>query len=146
MRYGWTFEKQNWDNLLEVVSGTCWSCTKLDTLYQDNVPEAPGVYAICLKLKSMNFNHSPFTDLYEIIYVGRSEDSVRNRFLRHCRHPERGVREAKECFGDSLEYWYTEINSDQVCELEAHLIGCFGPPANLREESIPAMTREPRPA
>ena len=146
MRYGWTFKKQDWNNLLEAISGTYWSSTKLDTLYQDDVPEGPGVYLICLKLRTINFKIYPFKDLYQIIYVGRSKSSVRNRFLRHCSRPERGVREAKECFGDNLEYWYTEINSDQVRELEAHLIRCFGPPANLRQESIPGRTTEGHPA
>ena len=146
MRYGWTLKKHNWNNLLESISGTYWSRTKLDSLYQDNVPEVPGVYLICLKLKEMSFNEDPFKNLYEIIYVGMSESSVRNRFLRHCNRPKRGIREAKECFGDNLEYWYTEINSDQVRELEALLIGCFGPPANLKQERIPARTREGHPA
>ena len=148
MRYSWTFEKLHWDNLRKVMKRTRWSRTRLDPLYQDNVPERPGVYAICLKLRTMNFNQRPFKDLYEVIYVGRSEDSVRERFLRHCRSPERRVRDAKECFGDNLEYWYTEVNLDQVRELEARLIKCFGPPANLREEPIiiPARTGEGRPA
>lgn len=146
MLYGWTLEKQHWDNLLKVMSGTHWSRTKLDPLYQDSVPEGPGVYAICIKLRTMNFNQDPFKDLYEIIYVGKSEDSVRERFLRHCNKPKRGVKEAKECFGDDLEYWYTEINSNQVQALEAHLIKCFGPPANRKQESIPARTTEGRPA
>ena len=146
MRNGWTLEKQNWEDLLKVTSSTHWAHTKLDTLYQNSVPEAPGVYAICLKLKTMNFNQPPFKDLYEIIYVGRSMASVRSRFLKHCSSPQRGVRDAKECFGDNLEYWYTEVNPAQVRELEARLIQCFGPPANLREESIHARTTEPRPA
>ena len=146
MRNGWTLEKQNWEDLLKVISDTHWSHTKLDTLYQNKVPERPGVYAICLKLKTMDFNQRPFRDLYEVIYVGRSETSVRSRFVKHSSSPVRGVRDAKECFGDNLEYWYTEVNRDQVRELEARLIQCFGPPANLREETIPARTTAPRPA
>ena len=140
MRYGWTLEKQNWENLLTVLSGTSWAHTNLDELYQDSVPEGPGVYAICLKLGTMNFNQIPFKNLYEIIYVGMSESSVREQFLRHCNRHQRGVRKAKECFGNNLEYWYTEVNRDQVRELEAYLQVCFGPPANLRQESIPART------
>ena len=146
MQHGWTLEKHRWDDLLNAISGIHWSKTKLDILYQNNVPECPGVYAICLKLRTINFNQRPFKDLYEIIYVGRSEWSVRSRFLSHCHKPERRVREAKECFGENLEYWYAEVNQDQVRELEARLIDCFGPPANIRQERIPARTMEPRPA
>ena len=146
MRHGWALKKQNWDDLLKVISGTHWSNTKFDQRYQNNVPESSGVYAICLKLRTMNFNQPPFKDLYEIIYVGKSDASVRTRFLKHCRSPVRGVKEAKQCFGDNLEYWYTEVMPNQVRELEARLIECFGPPANRRQESIPARIKNPRPA
>lgn len=147
MRKGWTLEKQNWEDLLKVISDTHWSRTKLNTLYQNKVPERPGVYAICLKLRTINFNQLPFKDLYEIIYVGISENSVRTRFLRHCRKPERGVKEAKECFGDSLEYWYTEVEVEKVFEIESRLIDCFGPPANRRRgRRITAKFGRPQPA
>ena len=146
MRHGWTLEKQNWDDLLEVISRTYWSNTKLDQSYQHNVPDSPGVYAICLKLRTMNFNQCPFKDLYEIIYIGKSDTSVRDRFLKHCRSPVRGVKKAKQCFGDRLEYWHTIVMPNQVSELEARLIECFGPPANRRQESIPARVKAPRPA
>ena len=146
MRNGWTLEKQNWDDLLIVLTGTKWSRTKLDTLYKNRIPNRPGVYAICLNLGAMGFTQRPFKDIYEVIYVGRSESSVRTRFVSHCNKPVRGVREAKECFGNNLEYWYTEVDQDKIREIEARIIQCFGPPANLKEESIPARTTEPHPA
>lgn len=146
MRKGWTLEKQNWQELLTVVSGTHWKRTKLNTLYQNSVPAKPGVYAICLKLDTMEFSQRPFKDIFEIIYVGRSETSVRSRFVVHSNRPLRGVKDAKECFGDNLEYWYTEVDREKVKELEARIIQCFGPPANQKEESIPARTTEPHPA
>jgi len=144
MRHGWTLETQKWDDLLISISRTYWSKVPFNQLYQDFVPETPGVYTICARLRG--FNQNLFTVLYEIIYVGMSKDSLRTRFLAHCLRPERGVKQARQCFGDGLEYWFTEVNPDQVRELEAHLIECFGPPANLKQESIPARTREPRPA
>lgn len=146
MRKGWTLEKQNWNDLLTVLTGTNWARTKLDILYKNRIPERPGVYVICLNLGTMNFTQRPFKDIYEIIYVGRSESSVQSRFVSHCNKPLRGVREAKDCFGNNLEFWYTEVDYNKIREIEARIIQCFGPPANLKEESIPARTTEPHPA
>ena len=144
MQHGWTLEKQKWDNLLINIGKTHWSKVQFNQLYQDLVPETPGVYAICARLRG--FNQSLFTALYEIIYVGRSKDSLRNRFLTHCCRPERGVEQAKQCFDDRLEYWFTEADSDQVANLETCLIECFGPPANRISGTIRAKIGDPQPA
>ncbi len=105
MQHGWTLDKQKWDRLLTVVSGTYWSKTQLDQFYHHSIPETSGVYAICLKLDTRDFDQYLFKALYEIIYVGRSAVSLHSRFLKHCRNPDRGMREAKECFGNNFEYW-----------------------------------------
>ena len=145
MQHGWTLEKQKWDQLLTVVSGTRWAKTQLNQLYRDSVPKGPGVYAICVKLSPPNFNESLFKALYEIIYVGQS-NSLQNRFLVHCRRPDRGIEQAKKCFGDNFEYWYTEVNPNRIDELETRLIECFGPPANRISGRIRAKIGNPRPA
>lgn len=145
MRYGWTLEKQQWDRLLQVVTETDWlKVPRLNQLYRDFVPETPGVYVICVKLP--NFNQCPFKSLYNVIYVGKSEEALLERFLFHCGQAERGVKAAKQCFGDSLEYWFTEVSRDRVAELEKWLIDCFGPPANRKSGSIPGKIGNPRPA
>ena len=145
MQHGWTLKKQKWDHLLAIVSGTSWSKTTLDELYCDDVPKRTGVYAICATIP--NFNQHLFEALYNIIYVGKADRrTLHCRFLDHCRRPERGVKQAKECFGNNFEYWYTEVNPDGVKELEGRLIGCFGPPANRISGSIPVQIGQPRPA
>ena len=144
MQNGWTLERKKWDCLLSVVTQTRWLKIRLVSLERDSVPEGRGVYAICVKLKTMNFTQNPFKALYEIIYVGQS-NSLRRRFVEHCDYPKRGVEKAKKCFGDNLEYWYTEVDLDCIDELETRLIGCFGPPAN-RISGIGARLGAPRPA
>ena len=146
MRHGWTLEKQEWDILPQVIDGTNWSKARLDQLYRDYVPKRPGVYAICVKIP--HFNQGPFKWLYNVIYVGKADKgNLHDRFLYHCNNPKQELVMARQCFGDNLEYWFTEVSPAQVAELEARLIKCFGPPANLREEPIPisARTREGRP-
>ena len=142
MRYGWTLEKQQWDHLLTVVSGTSWSNTKLDQLYRDIIPEGSGVYAICGTVPDAT--QCLLKALYNIFYVGQSK-SLRRRFLEHCNRPQRGITEVKQCFGEDLDYWFTEVNLDRIDELEACLIDCFGPPANRIRGRIPARVGTPRP-
>ena len=144
MQNGWTLEKEKWNCLLSVVTGTRWLKTRLVSHEQDSVPPRRGVYAICVKLKTLNFTQDPFKALYEIIYVGKSK-SLRRRFKEHCDHAQRGVEMAKKCFGDNLEYWYTEVDLDCIDQLETRLIGCFGPPAN-RISGIGGRLGTPRPA
>ena len=142
MQHGWTLEKQEWEHL-SMVSGTHWSKTKFNSLYRESVPESPGVYAICSEPPA--FTQSFIKTLYNIIYVGKSK-SLRRRFLEHCNRPKLEIEMAKHCFGDNLEYWFTEVSLDQIDELEARLIDCFGPPANLVRGHIPARIESPSPA
>ena len=133
MKHGWTLKKQDWDHLRKILSETCWSKTKFDQLYRDSIPKSPGVYAICSRIP--DFNQPLFKDLYNIIYTGKSK-SLYRRFLEHCHQPKREIKMARQCFGDSLEYWYTVEDPNRIDELEACLIECFGPPANRRGRQI----------
>ena len=143
MRYGWTLEKQEWDMLLLIVSETRWSKTKFNSLYRENVPQSSGVYAICSS--PPDFTQSLIKALYNIIYVGKSK-SLRRRFLEHCNRPKLEIEMAQHCFGDNLESWFTEVSLERIDELEARLIDCFGPSANLVRGHIPARVGAPRPA
>ena len=143
MRHGWTLEKQEWDLLPQVVDGTRWSKTRLAQLYRDHVPKHSGVYIICVKIP--HFNQSPFKSLYNVIYVGKADrGTLHDRFLYHCNNPKQEIMMARQCFGDNLEYWFTEVSPDQVAELEARLIDCFGPPANRIRGHIPARVGSPQ--
>ena len=145
MRYGWTLEKQVWDTLLQTIEGTRWRSIKLNQLYRDSVPKCSGVYIICVK--TPDYNHKPFLSLYNIIYVGKADrGTLHNRFLNHCNTPKPELVQARQCFGDTLEYWFTEVEPGEVSELEARLIDCFGPPANLRRGHIPGVLKSPQPA
>ena len=63
MQHGWTLDRKKWNHLLTIVSGTRWSKTWLDQLYRDNIPESPGVYAICAKFKTSDYSQSLFKAL-----------------------------------------------------------------------------------
>lgn len=145
MRHGWTLEKQEWDLLPQVIEGTRWSKTRLGQLYRDSVPRGPGVYVICVKIPY--FNQGPFKWLYNVIYVGKADKgNLQDRFLYHCNNPKQEIVMARQCFGDNLEYWFTEARPNKIAEIEARLIDCFGPPANRIRGHIPARISNPRPA
>lgn len=146
MRHGWTLKQHEWDCLLPVIRGTQWSKTWLHPLYQDSIPECLGVYAICATPRIRNLDQDLFNSLYNVIYIGKvDKGTLHRRFLQHCNQPKPDIVMAKRCFGNNLEYWYTEVDLDRINELEARLIGCFGPPAN-RISGIAARLGSPRPA
>ena len=146
MRHGWTLKKHGWDRLHTVIRETQWSKTRLDPLYCDSIPESLGVYAICVTPGMPNLNHGLLNALYNVIYIGKVDRGTLNRrFLQHCNQPKPDIAMAKRCFGNHLEYWYTEVELNRINELEALLIGCFGPPAN-RISGIGARLGVPRPA
>lgn len=146
MRHGWTLEKQNWNRLISIIRGTQWSKTQLDPLYRDSVPDSLGVYVICVTPRMSHNNHGLLNTLYNVIYVGKvDKGTLHRRFLQHCNQPKADIVKAKRCFGNKLEYWYTEVALEQINDLEARLIDCFGPPAN-RIRGISARLGTPRPA
>lgn len=136
MRYGWALEKDKWNNLQTIIAGTTWSKVLFDKLYSTLVPDEPGIYAICAKIKY--FDQSPFRDLYNIIYVGMDRVSLRRRFIEHLRIPKKEICQAFTCFGWDLDYHYATADQTLVVQMEGHLISCLGPPANLVSGHIPA--------
>ncbi len=128
MRYGWTLEIQEWDKLLKLAAETQWSRVNLRALDRDSVPETPGVYLICVKIPKLT--QRPFGKLYNVIYVGMTESSLKRRFLEHCSSFKTEALQAKQCFGEIIDYWYCTIDSVLVAELEACLIDCLGPTVN----------------
>jgi hypothetical protein len=74
---------------------------------------------------------APLGKLYNIIYVGRAETAIRDRFIAHCSMPNPDLRLAKQSFSNrSLDFWYAECRVADVAGIEAALIKCLGPSAN----------------
>ncbi len=143
MRHGWTLDATTWERMREVVGDTLWHRVLLRPLYRDEVPESPGIYAICYGVKDPQ--QEPFTMLYDVVYVGQAAD-LRLRFLQHCGKPKRELRDAERCIGGIADYWYAEAPLERIGDIEAWLIKCLGPPANVISGVIviPAEVREAR--
>lgn len=126
MTHGWSLVGMEWARLVELTAKTDWRRVKLGDLYRDSVPARLGTYAICTPVPGMS--HGPFEKLYNAVYVGKGV--LRDRFLQHCNNPGDELRRAKECFGDRLEFWFTQVRSPIMDELETRLYQCLGPSVN----------------
>jgi hypothetical protein len=145
MRYGWSLDKEQWQTLIRTTATITWSRVHLRDLDRDSIPERPGVYVICAKVKG--FGQGVFSELYNVIYAGQDGVSLRRRFLEHCGKPKVELRSAQNCYIYPLEYWYSVVEVEQLDEIEGALIDCLGPPANLvRKLTIKARLGRPQPA
>ena len=132
MDKGWSINHKDWKALEQALPrGNSWNSVLLTPNDQSVVPESPGVYAICAQPPSIMGSDqcAIFQSLASPIYIGRSEFSIKSRFLAHCKNTDPKLRLAKHCY-DKLQFWFIEISANAVKDAEAWLIKCFGPPAN----------------
>ena len=151
MRYGWSLIKHEWGGLpSELVNGEPWRSVQFDMADVNSVPPSPGVYLVCASPpgRRRSTTTSPndlFGLLYTAIYAGRSEN-LRRRFEEHCRNPKGEILSSRECFADSLDFWFTRLDPSELAAVETQLIDCLGPPANAVRGMISARIQNPVPA
>ena len=146
MRKGWSIDPADWNGLNHAVSAaSTWYSVLLTPTDQHMVPERPGIYAICVSPPvTPSTSDTMFHHLASPIYVGRSRSSIRARFISHCNTQDPVWLQAKRCYQNvPLSFWFMELPSARVRDLEAHLIDCFGPPINRRRETISATLAPP---
>jgi hypothetical protein len=136
MRYGWSLEKSEWLNLFPyIVNNQLWRAVQLTIGERDGVPTGSGVYVMCVappnrKLDKALQSHNPFEFLYTPIYIGQT-DNLKRRFLEHCQRPKPELQKGQDCFNGNIHYWFIRIEPQNLDKVEADLIACFGPPANV---------------
>ena len=145
-RGGWQCDPAVWRQLPDDL-GTGWRYVGFDRREEISVPDDAGVYVMCCCPAGLRFppterSGSLFANLLTPVYVGKSKN-LHRRFLEHCRHPSSRIAEARDCFGRSMSFWFRRIAVDRIDREEAVLIKCFGPPANRREETVPATLGDP---
>ena len=86
---------------------------------------------MCAKPPRASIMNQPFSNLTEVIYVGRS-NNLRRRYAEHLNTPTPKVRVARQVFSDSLRFWFLQLPEHRLSNVERLLIDCFGPPANDR--------------
>jgi hypothetical protein len=98
------------------------------------VPNGPGVYMVCASPPGYRQLRKKAGDvlklLYAPVYVGKSKD-LKARFTNHCLNPKSELVQGQKCFEGNLDFWFVQLASAEIHDLETSLIDCFGPPANL---------------
>ena len=151
LNYGWQSDREVWERIpRDLLHGASWNYVGFSKIDAVSVPKGqPGIYMLCASPVGHSFpppkrSANLFANLLTPIYIGRTLD-LRKRFLEHCQGPSSKVRAAGVCFGSSLMFWFHRVPPDRLVYDEAVLIHCFGPPANKRDEAIPASIGEPIP-
>lgn len=145
MDKGWSINHKDWEALQQALyRGNSWNSVLLTPNDQSVVPEKPGVYAICAQPPDIpeSDQRSMLQSLASPLYIGRSESSIRSRFLAHCKSTDPKLRMAKRCY-EKLQFWFIEISANAVKDAEAWLIKCFGPPANKVSGTITGTIKPP---
>lgn len=147
MDNGWSINPEDWRYLEQVILNyETWASVLLTPNDQSMVPEGPGVYAICAPPPNAvgQDGGTMFHSLASPLYIGRSESSIKARFLTHCRTPSPRLRMAKNCYRRvPLRFWFIELPVSAVRNAEAYLIRCFGPPVNRRAGTITGAVKRP---
>ena len=151
MRYGWSLSKDDWHMLPNtLVKGDSWRSVQFNIADKNSVPACSGIYIICTlpperRRGGVSSPNDLFGLLYMAIYVGQSEN-LKQRFHQHCTDPKAEIQDSRECYEDSMEFWFTRVDVDQLDVIESQLIGCLGPPANAVKGVIFAKIQHPIPA
>lgn len=152
MRYGWSIEREPWVKLSNLRIGSKrWRSVQFAEGDSNSVPAVAGVYALCTPPPGTNRRNrrpSPndlFGLLFSAIYIGQTTD-LRRRFVQHCRQPKQEIRQIRQVFSESLEFWFCRMKSNEIEAAEMQMIDCFGPTGNLQRGHIPANILPPESA
>ena len=130
IRYGWPLHSEEWDAVPADISQTNgWQSRPLGHASKTTIPIASGVYMMCVRLPRAARLHRPFTDLQEVIYVGKAKN-LRRRYAQHLNTPSPKVQMAKKTYSDSLRFWFLNVSQERFSIVETMLIDCLGPAAN----------------
>ena len=141
MRYGWSLDSALWRQLQASVAQFKWSRVYLERDYQSRVSIGSGIYLICANTKSIPIDGKVMERIYNVLYVGQTKN-LRRRFGEHARgHGQ--VLKSKDIFRQ-MDFWYTELDTAQLSDIEQLLIRVFGPPANGKY--VKAKIGDPVPA
>jgi hypothetical protein len=127
MRYGWSLDPADWQNLQILMSETKWSRVYLERQYKDKVPNKSGVYIISGRTTSLGNMGEAINSFNNAVYVGQSVN-LKNRFQDHITGYGSVVK-AKITFR-RLDYWWTELAREDLIKFEQALVNALGPSAN----------------
>lgn len=147
MRHGWSLQAHTWQYLMELFEEyqvKAWKKYPLDIQYKAMIPKSKsGIYMLCLppmECEEWFFGRSGRLNIFNTIYVGRSED-LQRRFSNYVRR--RGISRTIQDFLErekhrEITFGYAVCDVSAIKKIEGALIKCFGPSANMRDEDGPS--------
>ena len=151
LNYGWQHDPQLWAKVpIDLRDSSAWRSVGFVEKESVLVPaDKSGVYFFCTspagrRIAASVRSNDLFSRLFTPIYIGKT-DNLQRRFLEHCRTPSAKLRDARRCFGASIQFWFHRVVVDRLRADEAILIRCFGPTANEKKESIIGVLGKPVP-
>ena len=151
MNYGWQSEPSLWAQIPDDLRDSqLWRFVGFTEIESVSIPEGePGIYLFCTSPVRKRFpahllKHDLFSNLLTPIYIGRTKN-LRKRFVQHCKNPSSRLADARDCFGNSMLFWFHSRQENQIQKDEAIMIRCFGPTANERIETVKAIIGAPVP-
>ena len=148
MKYGWQLDRELWQQLVEFLPDIKWRKVPFNYNHSLAIPKKPGVYLICGTPPLMS--DKPYKKFFNVIYAGRSETSIHERFDVHCNRPDKSIQKIKQCYGSRegyLFFYFATLPKELVKPVETQLINCYGPAANQRAgDSITGLIEHGIPA
>ena len=133
---GLSLTLNDWTTLAYILQDTEWRSSLLDSLHQDSIPTAPGVYILLTQPQLLSDRYHLPTHLAPVVYVGQTHN-LRRRFLNHARHSSADKLKLFKAICGTLRYvftpvpLYTKTRTDNwLSEAERALVVVLDPPAN----------------
>ena len=111
------------------------------------VPKGSGVYAICsappgIRRRKQASSNAFWPRLYAPLYIGVSKN-LKRRFLEHCGSDDPNIAAVKRCYGAGLEFYFVRLEIGKAWKVEALLLRCLRPPANIAPRAFTATLGDP---
>ena len=146
MRYGWVDVREEWDRLEAICPDLKWRKVLLSSNHKSSVTDKAGIYIIAAPPPG-EAKRLAGGKLYNAVYIGQATN-IATRFSDHCVRPSPAVARIKRCWKGRLDFWFSIVDEERLDEVEALMIDCFGPTANLQSgaKAIKGKVGAPVPA
>ncbi len=139
----WALRSEEWQHLSELLRrrNLSWSKVVFQRAASLAVPAEPGIYMVCtIPVATLGGAGAP--SLRNVLYVGMSDSSIRERFKSHLSIAATApMKAARRVFGGQLEFYFTLL--DEPGEYEKCIYDAFGPVVNTK--SPPGLRARLRP-
>ena len=144
MRYGWSDDRSEWNQVASEIYKSKWTTVKF--IYDSHVivPSYRGIYMVVLDVDNIGWQ-KPFSTFSAPMYIGHSLN-LKTRFKTHTQgnKPDNIERKMSE-FRNCLKFHFAKFDSyskGELISMEQSLIDVFGPTVNSINALAKGVKRE----